>query len=301
VLVLSEKQDALPAVSRGILLPPFGAGIVHSVFAHAVNLRFEQDRMLVLLDARKPNVPHGIRIAAHAWSRLRGRVQAGNSAVLFDRTLRLGPGGLCVDLARAHDWRLDVAAHAIDWSKARVVAAFDTLRVGLDQHATSNTLAASRRDWVRARFLQRVSASLPSLETAMRALRAQEASAQLNALIGLGCGLTPSGDDFIIGCLAGLAISACDEAPRLRFLREIAAGLELSGTTLISGQHLRDACSLQFAQPLAELAMAIAKGDYDVGQKLTDALEIGAYSGVDGVAGLLFALQTWRTRTTDLS
>ncbi len=122
----------------------------------------------------------------------------------------------------------------------------------------------------------------------------------MQRLLGLGPGLTPSGDDFIVGCLAGLAVSTRNAPARRQFLAEVARILEhdLGATTPISRQHLSDACRLEFAQPLAELAIAIGCGARDVRTKVSAALRIGACSGADGVAGLLFALQAWQSQAT---
>jgi hypothetical protein len=284
------------ALSRGVLVGR-GPGIVHSVFAQAVNIGFAENRVVVLLDGRRPNVPHGIRIAPHAWAQLHDSVQAGDECTLCDhelcfpgRALRVALGGACV-------WRLDLAVHSLDWSDARVLMAHAAAQAGLRRYTDS----LPRHDLMRARFSRRMTTVLPALELALRTLHAEQAGMHLNALIGLGCGLTPSGDDFIIGCLAGLAVGTRGDTVRAAFARRLAGSLERAGTTLISRQHLSDACHLQFAQPLAELTVAIAGGGCDVGQRLNAALGVGAYSGADGVAGLLFALQARRDQAAPIA
>jgi hypothetical protein len=120
-----------------------------------------------------------------------------------------------------------------------------------------------------------------------------QALSLLARLIGLGPGLTPAGDDFIIGWLAGLTLLA-HSAAELAFLRAMGAGIaELAkATTSVSRAHLSDAGAFLFSERLSDLCVAVARGnprpmlDLHVGAQLA----VGASSGADAAAGLLFAL-----------
>jgi hypothetical protein len=116
---------------------------------------------------------------------------------------------------------------------------------------------------------------------------------QVGQLVGLGPGLTPAGDDFLIGWLAGLALRA-GAPPQREFLRDLCAGIAPLGsaTTSVSRQHLEDACALAFSERLSDLCLAI--GDAAPAPTLACAVaalvRVGASSGADAAAGLLFAL-----------
>ena len=278
----------LPALTFGAIVPARGTASVHSIFERAANLELSGHRLVVLLDAQCSNVPHGIRLPAHAWRELRACLRVGDAAHLEPGMLRFACRDLAIDLFRAARWHVDLTKTHIDWRDERVVRAFAAVR------AASQSGGAHTHDAMAALYSRRLGRVLPLLNNAIEQLQVAVATEQLQRLLGLGPGLTPSGDDFIVGCLAGLAIGTRNERERIRFLAEISSGLELSATTLISRQHLSDACHLQFAQPLAELAVAIAAGAADVLAGLSAALAVGAKSGADGVAGLLFGLQAWR-------
>jgi len=112
-------------------------------------------------------------------------------------------------------------------------------------------------------------------------------------LIGLGPGLTPAGDDFIIGWMAGLALSARTEV-QLSFLQAMCAGIEnlAQATTSVSRAHLRDACAMMFSERLSDLCVAIAKGEPTaiLEAHVAAQVAVGASSGADAAAGLMFAL-----------
>ncbi len=294
VLAWAADDKVLPALSFGVRVPGHGHARVHSIFARAANLQLRGRRLIVLLAAEYPNVPHGIRMAATAWARCRSCLRVGDVVHLESTRLRFPRSGVNVDLSTAKRWQVELARTSIDWSDARVAGAFTAA------YEASHSLAALTADSVAALYRRRLASALPPLESAIACLRVDAASEQLQRLLGLGPGLTPSGDDFIVGCLAGLAVSTRNAPARRQFLAEVARILEhdLGATTPISRQHLSDACRLEFAQPLAELAIAIGCGARDVRTKVSAALRIGACSGADGVAGLLFALQAWQSQAT---
>ncbi len=136
------------------------------------------------------------------------------------------------------------------------------------------------------------------IEDVMRACRAGALSEVLRAgtaLVGLGPGLTPSGDDYMGGLLfAAHQLQALDPARVARPSPEIDSFLRNSrtATTRISYTIVRD-CVYGFGpQPLHELASAILhRGDRS--RVLAAALrltQIGHSSGWDLLAGLLTGL-----------
>jgi hypothetical protein len=64
-------------------------------------------------------------------------------------------------------------------------------------------------------------------------------------------------------------------------------------TTLVSWQHLDDARDLLFSERLADLCVTIAAGARSalLATRLDAQLAVGASSGADAAAGLLFALR----------
>jgi hypothetical protein len=269
------------AISRGTRLT-WGRGRVHSTFEHAINIECA-DAMVVLLEARHAEVPHGIRIASSSWNALRG-LRPGDATVLSPTALALPRLAIRIELLSIPVWDLDLGGLAFEPAADRIRRVCETLRAGVAEHVRPAA------DALRGRYLERLSGLQPALAHALRRRDAFATARLLNRLIGLGCGLTPSGDDFIIGCLAGLALGACADAAAAAFVHELSEGLEIAHTTPVSRQQLRDACALRFARPLAQLAAAIAL-EHDVQAALASVLQVGAYSGGDAAAGLLAALE----------
>ena len=108
-------------------------------------------------------------------------------------------------------------------------------------------------------------------------------------LVGLGPGLTPSGDDFLTGYLAALWSRAQAESGIAALLEKLDASFIplFPRTNVISGRMLRDAVHGRFAEHLVTLISAVAHA-HDVVGATVRALDIGHSSGADTVCGLLF-------------
>jgi len=109
----------------------------------------------------------------------------------------------------------------------------------------------------------------------------------VQGLIGLGPGLTPSGDDFLVGALAVLAALGESDARAAiaRAILETLPGL----TTPLSGCFLRAAAAGHVGENLHRLISLIMTGDLDAA--VATAQKIGHSSGWDMTAGILTTLR----------
>ena len=113
-------------------------------------------------------------------------------------------------------------------------------------------------------------------------------------MIGLGPGVTPSGDDILIGFLAGLWSMAGQNQPQLSFIRSF--GNEIikisKQTSEVSRTYLYHAAQGQFSSSLSTLAGAVTTGS-GVEHATQEAMRVGHSSGMDSVTGLLVGLCVW--------
>jgi len=114
-------------------------------------------------------------------------------------------------------------------------------------------------------------------------------SAEIAALIGLGPGLTPSGDDLLGGAL--IALAALD-LPTVRDLLWAACRDELDRTNDVSRIHLRTAALGYGAAAMHAAIHTTISGKIDrMAQALAAVSAIGHSSGRDGFAGALIVLR----------
>lgn len=133
-----------------------------------------------------------------------------------------------------------------------------------------------------------LSAAFDRMETARQLMREQcwdEAAAALVRLIGLGGGLTPSGDDFLCGVMAGLRLCGRIEHDFSRRLIHLLSE-HLEDTNDISRTFL--CCSLEgyFSQAVVNLRCVP-----DADEILRSFSAIGHSSGIDSLGGVLYVLE----------
>jgi hypothetical protein len=138
-------------------------------------------------------------------------------------------------------------------------------------------------------FAGRIGAAARELSEALSNTRdeREHVVSALGKLIGLGEGLTPSGDDFLVGYLASLH---CGESEEWRLIAADIMKLELlKATNAVSASFLILAASGLFSKPLCTLAEAVGGSiDSDIGRSLEVLQGIGHSSGLDIAAGFLF-------------
>jgi hypothetical protein len=109
-------------------------------------------------------------------------------------------------------------------------------------------------------------------------------------LIGLGPGLTPAADDFLLGILASLYYMGYYFGNHLENLKKIAGFMiyDLPGrTTFISEIMLRNGTKARFSEPIRDLMLAVIHNT-SVQDECVNLLSIGGTSGSDCAAGIVF-------------
>lgn len=140
-----------------------------------------------------------------------------------------------------------------------------------------------------------VRAAMPGLSALKRIVSGEGVDGSgLESLIGLGPGLTPSGDDLIGGAL--IALAALDRADRRDVLWNCLVG-QLGRTNAISQMHLRAAAIGYGAAALHAALHATMSGQSARIHSLHAALKaVGHTSGTDAFAGCLIVLRLTECR-----
>ena len=263
------------------------AGSVHSVFGRACNIALDDGGMLTLLAAEFGNVPHGARLDTPPGFKFDHTLRTGERLGCRGGIARFAAAGLAIRLSGARRWHAELDKLAVDFGKASVATAWRLAEHAAAQHAK-----------VQARCgLDLPNSRRRALADAAAALHLQQAETAVVRLVGCGPGLTPAGDDLLVGFLAGLQATAGHCSDRRAFLTGLSAIVRgaAHGTNPISRTYLEHASDGAFAEPLARLVICIAEGAPQAAVEIAAqaALAVGATSGVDGVRGLLDAMACW--------
>ena len=248
------------------------AGAVEMVFAQACAVSLDDGRRLTLLAGSDEQ---GMRIMAPSgseWARLHPLLQVGRRVTGDDGVLS-GPG-----------FRVDYRQNAILWQSPAFPG-----RVPADGWRPSLFEARAHLDAAMSEFppeMTRTAAYRRFAELCRTLQREEAADRAVLGLIGLGPGLTPSGDDLLCGLLGALAASG---DARFEIVRR-AVMQHLDRTTSASKDYLAQACTPWWTGLLHGFFAAIAGPDGDIPGTFRRLAARGHSSGIDQAAGLVAGL-----------
>jgi hypothetical protein len=268
--------------------------VVHSVFESAVNLRLtREDRLITVLISDRHELPQGIRIEAQDAPLQ--TLCVGQRANARDGILRFDSSPLVIDLRDAPAWICRVRELGAEMKSSEVRQAWSAAweLLNREQRLKGTDIIAGDlfRLGMGTPLSRRMSGPVQRLIASAAHFDLDHAIRSAGGMIGLGPGVTPSGDDILLGILAGLWSAAGEDERRLAFLRAFGEALVplARQTGEISRTYLHHATLGRFSSSLSLLAQAITQGG-QVQEPLEGAMRVGHSSGMDSATGLLIGL-----------
>jgi hypothetical protein len=293
----------LSAISVGYAVPchDFNA-TVHSVFRSAVNLLLEHNCELFTINANsRDDLPQGIRIDTPKIFSFE-KMRVGEIVTCREGRLHLKDFSLTIDIRGARNWKCNLPSLMVDVTKPTTAIAwrntwklFNERQRGSGLNFIKKNLIFSD-EMVKLGMLRKVEEAILDLVESTRRYNLNDTHA-VGKLIGLGAGLTPSCDDFLVGYLAGLWSTVQGGRDREQFIKNL--GKEVLRLSLytndISRTYLYHATCGQVSSLLVTLVESICRGENS--ENLIDiaeaAMQVGHMSGMASVCGLLLGLAVW--------
>ena len=244
---------------------PRDAGQVHSVYAAALNLLWHDGRLLTLHSPGRLLAPF-----AAAVTRLPFGLAPVQGVRREGEELRLGPFRLRWEGSAVVETELRPEARG-----ARFLAA--ALASGVGERTASGLFSPT------GCVAQRQLGS---------SIRKQDASGFLRgalALIGLGEGLTPAGDDCLVGALAVLWRRSAVWMAEIEESRRAIAAASETGTTVVGREFLLYALAGSFSEVIVDLMNA--RSAAEAAERVDELGKMGASSGADTLWGMRLALE----------
>ena len=288
------RHEAIPVVALGSaarrVLAERGEGRVLAAFERAFYLQ-GQGGLICLGPVSMAAGP--LNLLCAAWPP--GDLAPGMLARLSGTEIRLASGTV-FSLTGAIDWRPPQPPewHAADLRHGLAALARTAARrappdgLGRLIPALADGGRRAAADDTASPLLRRAAAGASALAEWLAGDAGAPPPARARALIGLGPGLTPSGDDLIAGALIALrALSRPDAAERLSAW---ALPLAATRTGAISRAHLAAAAAGEGAEPLHRVLAALcAAAEAGLEHELDAIAGIGHCSGWDALAGVALA------------
>ena len=273
---------------------------IHSMFQNGLNIK-SANRLFFIGTVKNGRLPFGIHLTPEQLQQLLNGITE-DSSVSWEpneRTLTFGETGPVVSI---------VGADPFDWTILRAPITSELLSDNLTMLATilleeprMTGLAIDVESWL-TRHLEGRSPSglteqhLTALLDILDSSKAEDIEQQLRFVIGRGQGLTPSGDDHLVGLLAIHEATGVLSTVFIETLKRLIEKERL--TTDIGREYLLYALEGQFSSTVVQAASELTRKTdiYMLKPLLSELLDMGHSSGIDTVFGMLLGLLELRRK-----
>lgn len=289
-----EIFEAISA-SEVLQLPPEGAGVVLSVHDNYINILLSGG-VVALSRNDSATVPFGAAVAAgESWHCLGLRknhpVQVHDDELILAGVASIRRINTCPRFScrprREVGWGPDILA-------ARLTLLADLCLHSAREGGIFTYLGPQDTDAARGLFERRMRQRFQALITGIRTNDDFLIIEGAHGLMGVGPGLTPSGDDFLLGFLAGLVNWPSDDCRTAAAkLANCLAKDAPTQTTRIAAEYLRYAARGCYHSYLNRLINAFTAGaDSELAAAAAEIITLGHYSGTDLLFGFVCGGQT---------
>jgi hypothetical protein len=297
---MAERRsvNAISAGSYALKILKEGAvGEVHSTFERAFNVLISGE--LVGIARRDvPNGPFNIITDVEPNDSMQSLVDKGERIKINGDSLSFDKE-LTISFNEAEIWRprhgvkkpIDIELVKRNLSHVKEIAGWRNEGFGQLVFHVENMISGSQFNDGQLNQVSR--SGLPNIKSLISAVRSEDLELVRQSaknLVGLGPGLSPSGDDLLAGFMAGLRWTVNSFNGNVDRVDEINRTIAhvAEGTTMLGKQLLTRAADGEVNEAVERLLEAILAGQVeDVKTATKKVLAIGETSGVDSIVGIL--------------
>lgn len=293
------KATCLGRIAQSWLVDGPVKARVHGVFRTSFNVLLETGDLITFLE--QPNPGPG-NIIVPGLGTLLGCLEPGQLAHLALPAVILPEPAVYLDLSSARFWtwtwlpvgeRFNAESCGIRIDTASRIAAEHGEMLGhtssTGNHSTERAAPPKTQSPMRSQVRAQLQTAIRGLCMAALAEDVDLALACAQRMIGLGPGLTPSGDDYLSGFLLTLHLAARAIGSRTEWLEWVSQGISTwapGRTTLVSSTQLRLAAQGEADEVTGRAITAILWGEPGLSASVDALLEVGSTSGSDILAGI---------------
>lgn len=256
------ERSEMKAISYDFSVPVFFEGKIHSVFEKAVNVIIS-DRLISLTHKKFFNGPN--RIVLDNFSDFR-HFFLGSESVKFENDELFFSNAVMINMRDSKRWNSSV--------KKIHVGKIDIDKISF---YLKNYLIISP-------------SVIESFKFAVKLQNKRLFNYHLDKLLGLGFGLTPSGDDFLVGFLSASWFFS-ELKPFDFFLKNVK--INYSKTNFISAEYLRYSYEGRISEIITNAIVSVTYKKTDTDFWLNNLVNTGDTSGKDTLFGILTAMEIY--------
>lgn len=268
------------------------SGQFHSIFNSCINVTLRDNFLLSLILETKPIHSRAVQIYQNDWFYYRlHQIEPGDKIYLNDDRLEIPSLSLLIPFSRSYIWDPEEWPESHKSSISNLWKNAEFIRKVLFDVDEERILSFPGE--FKILFQNRIA----SLRYAVKENSLSKVIDAIAHLIGFGPGLTPSGDDFMVGFISSyhylkkskfiLSINMNDFVEQILLLYK-------NKTTFISEMMIYEACKGRFFKPIVELMRNLffsdQKNSLVSAYRLT---KIGSNSGMDILRGIICGIELY--------
>ena len=287
------KAASISPVAQQWLANTQFATVLH-IFKPASNLINAEGQILSLVHPRIGNGPFSLVVDIKDFTTL---VEVEDKIIVDPFSVFVG--SLVIDVSDAEVWQPQPDWEQIQDNRPALEKYSGTIHENLLQEAPRDSFAlfviGQTAESEMNKLLQRKSLlGLESITSALKSLKASDLEDAARILAGLGPGLTPAGDDFLIGIMHALWALFPEE--QAQSISNQLANVAAPRTASISANWLEAAARGEAGETWHKLFEAILADDQEqVEAAILRILPTGHTSGADALAGFIHTLEVLET------
>lgn len=258
-------------------------GEIISQFDHVINIKTAQTNGFAIIDSKVIMAPYHIQVPDYVFQQIAEHVNENSTIKIFNNKIRYGNRTFSYQEKEMYEGIINNHSNRkkeqiINWTE-KVIK--NTKKLGsldktiLNYKEIINNLGEINLTPLQKEFYKTLKEVLTG-------------KCSIDKLLGLGIGLTPTGDDFIVGYLSAV------EANIIKDKLDIRDNLKLKDifekTTRVSALHLKAALNHRFNKKLVDIYKNLSGEEKEYIKNTKKLLKVGNSSGLDMLSGLYFGL-----------
>jgi len=261
-------------------------GKIVNIFDHVINIRTEKNKGFALIDTKVVDAPYHLKLADVTFKKIQRKLRNNSIIILENDKLTYDNRIVQIDQKEKFFGKID-KIKAIDkekiikWTESVID---ESQNLGsLDKSILNHKNILNNDKEINLNPLQKQFYKILKL--------IQTEKGHLSELLGLGIGLTPTGDDFVVGYLSAVEAGLIDDKLNIRESLKHLNIFKL--TTRVSALHVKGALNHSFNGKIVNLYNNLGSNQKKFIKSAKELLKIGSSSGLDTLSGIYFALTIW--------
>lgn len=261
-------------------------GKIVNIFDHVVNIRTSKDKGFALVDTKVVDAPYHLKLADVTFQNIHRKLRNNSKITLQEDKITYDNITVQIDEKGKFNGKID-EIHKID--KEKIIK---LIEIVIDESNELGSLDKSILDYKQILKNYEEFNLNPLQKQFYRNLEyIIYKKGNLSELLGLGIGLTPTGDDFIVGYLSVVEAGLVDDKLNIRDSLNDLYIFKL--TTRVSALNVKGALNHSFNGKIVNLYNNISSDSEYFIKSAKELLKIGSSSGLDTLSGIYFALTIW--------